>query len=106
MDKRRLHVRSSHAALNTLLQSAGALIAKQWLVEVDLECKRRGYQNGHDYALLGFIHDETQWQVKEDLADEFGQLVVDSATKAGEYFNFKVPIGAKYSVGMNWADTH
>ena len=106
LDKRKLSIRSSHAALNTLLQSAGALIAKRWLVEVDLECKRRGYVNMKDYALLGFIHDETQWQVREDLADEFGQLVVDAAAKAGGYFNFKVPIGAEYSVGMNWADTH
>lgn len=106
LDKRRLHVRSSHAALNTLLQSAGALIAKQWLVEVDLECKHRGYQNGYDYALLGFIHDETQWQVKEDLAEEFGKLVVDAAAKAGEFFKFKVPIGAEYSIGDNWAETH
>ena len=32
LDKRHVHVRSSHAALNTLLQSAGALICKKWLV--------------------------------------------------------------------------
>jgi DNA polymerase I len=33
LDGRRVWVRSEHAALNTLLQSAGAIIAKQWLVE-------------------------------------------------------------------------
>lgn len=106
LDGRHVPVRSEHAALNTLLQSAGALIAKQWLVEVAYECKFRGLVHGKDYALLGFIHDETQWQVKAELAEEFGQLVVDCAAKAGNYFNFKVPIDAEYSVGDNWADTH
>ena len=103
LDKRQLAVRSEHAALNTLLQSAGALIAKRWLVEVDLACKERGIT---DYKLLGFIHDETQWEVREDLAEEFGQLVVDCAAKAGKHLKLSVPIGAEYSVGMTWADTH
>src|SRR5690606_12207499 len=35
LDGRLLHIRSPHAALNTLLQSAGALICKQWIVESD-----------------------------------------------------------------------
>ena len=105
LDGRHVHVRSEHAALNTLLQSAGALVAKQWLVEVDKEAKRRGYTKD-DYKLVGFIHDETQWEVKADLAEEFGKMVIDCSTKAGEVFKFKVPIGAEYCVGMNWADTH
>ena len=105
LDGRHVHVRSEHAALNTLLQSAGALVAKQWLVEVDKEAKRRGYTKD-DYKLVGFIHDETQWEVKADLAEEFGKMVIDCSTKAGEVFNFKVPIGAEYCIGMNWADTH
>jgi len=105
LDGRRVHVRSEHAALNTLLQSAGALVAKQWLVEVDLEAKRRKYTK-QDYKLVGFIHDESQWEVREDLAEEFGKMVIECSTRAGDFFNFKVPINADYSVGMNWADTH
>jgi DNA polymerase I len=105
LDGRRVHVRSEHAALNTLLQSAGALVAKQWLVEVDLEAKRRKYTK-EDYKLVGFIHDESQWEVREDLAEEFGKMVIECSTRAGDFFNFKVPINADYSVGMNWADTH
>ena len=106
LDQRQLNVRSTHAALNTLLQSAGALVAKRWLIEVDIECKARGLVYDKDYALLGFIHDETQWQVKEELADEFGKLVVECAKRSGKYFKFTVPTDAQYSIGNNWADTH
>jgi DNA polymerase I-like protein with 3'-5' exonuclease and polymerase domains len=108
LDGRRLHVRSEHAALNTLLQSAGALISKQWLIEVDLWATEQGYKYGWDgdWTMLGWIHDEVQLAVKENMADDFGKAVVDCATRAGSYFKFNLPIGAEYSVGMNWAETH
>lgn len=106
LDGRHLAIRSSHAALNTLLQSAGALIAKQWLIEVHLECNKRGYKNDIDYCMLGFIHDETQWEVREDLAKDFGKMVVECASRAGEYFKFKLPIGAEDHIGRNWYETH
>lgn len=108
LDGRRLHVRSEHAALNTLLQSAGALISKQWLIEVDLWATEKGLKYGHDgdWTMLGWIHDEIQFAVKEQLAEEFGQAVVDCARKAGEFFKFNLPIGAEFSVGKNWAETH
>ena len=35
LDGRQLHIRSPHASLNTLLQGAGAIICKQWLVHID-----------------------------------------------------------------------
>lgn len=108
LDGRRLHVRSEHAALNTLLQSAGALISKQWLIEVDLWATEKGLKYGHDgdWTMLGWIHDEIQFAVKDQLAEEFGQAVVDCARKAGEFFKFNLPIGAEFSVGKNWAETH
>lgn len=108
LDGRRLHIRSEHAALNTLLQSAGALISKQWLIEIDLAAQACGLKYGYDgdWTLLGYIHDEVQVAVREDLAEEFGQLVVRSAAKAGEFFNFKIPIGATAKIGNNWAECH
>ena len=35
LDGRQLHIRASHASLNTLLQVAGAIVCKQWLVQMD-----------------------------------------------------------------------
>src|SRR5690606_27698447 len=54
LDGRQLHVRSAHAALNTLLQSAGALVCKKWLVMVEEELQARGLKHGWDgdYAFV------------------------------------------------------
>lgn len=110
LDGRHLHVRSEHAALNTLLQSAGALISKQWLREVVKAAEERGLKWSEDwsgdYVMCGWVHDEVQIAVKEAYAEDFGKMVVECAAKAGEFFSFKVPIGAEYCTGSNWADTH
>jgi DNA polymerase-1 len=106
IDGRRLHIRSDHAALNTLLQSAGALICKVATIFADLELSTRGYVFGVDYANVAHIHDELQLEAKEGLADEVGQVVVAAMQRAGQHFNFRVPIDGEYKLGRNWADTH
>lgn len=108
LDGRRLAIRSEHAALNTLLQSAGALISKQWIVECFKETQAVGLKYGWDgdFTLLGYIHDELQWAVRDEIADDFGKRVVECASRAGTFFDFKVPIGAEFKVGKTWADTH
>jgi DNA polymerase I-like protein with 3'-5' exonuclease and polymerase domains len=108
LDGRRVPVRHKHAALNTLLQGAGAVIAKRWIVECFEEIERQGYQYGwdKDFTLLVFCHDELQWAVREGLEEEFAELVVEAARRTGEYFNFKCPVGAESKTGMNWAECH
>lgn len=106
LDGRKLHVRSEHAALNTLLQSAGALISKQWLIEIDKTATEAGLEYGKDWSMLGWVHDEVQIQIKGDYAEAFGQKVVTAAEKAGEFFEFRCPISAEFKVGQNWYDTH
>ena len=106
LDGRKLHVRSEHAALNTLLQSAGALISKQWLIEIDKAAAELGLVYDQDWSMLGWIHDEVQLQVKGDYAETFGEKVVTAAEKAGEFFEFRCPISAEFKVGRNWYDTH
>ena len=58
LDGRHLHVRSAHAALNTLLQSAGALVCKKWLVILEEELQARGLKHGWDgdYAFSAWVH--------------------------------------------------
>jgi DNA polymerase I-like protein with 3'-5' exonuclease and polymerase domains len=104
LDGRHLHVRSSHAALNTLLQSAGALICKQWMVEMDqmltdMEWTTRVRQ-------VAWVHDECQFDCDPDIADEFGMKAIECIAKAGEFFNIKLPLSGEYKVGNNWAETH
>ncbi len=48
MDDRRLHVRSEHSALNTLLQSAGAILMKTALILLDKRLQLMGLEPGDD----------------------------------------------------------
>lgn len=104
LDGRHLRIRSSHAALNTLLQSAGALVCKQWMVEVDKALTQA--QWSHKVQQVAWIHDECQFSCDPDISDQFGELAIDCIRKAGDEFKINVPLSGEYKVGKNWADTH
>lgn len=106
MDGRVLVIRSAHAALNTLLQSAGALIAKLATVFAYDELTTRGYIFGKDWALVAHIHDEMQADCKKEIADEVGTVLVDSMRKAGLFFGFRLPVDGEWKTGRNWCETH
>ena len=59
-----------------------------------------------DAFVVANIHDEFQIESKPEIADEVGKLAVDSIVEAGEHFKLRVPLGAEYRVGKNWAETH
>jgi len=104
LDGRELHIRSSHAALNTLLQSAGALVCKRWAVEMDLALRERGLK--HKCQVVANIHDEHQYECDEDIAELVGELSVQSIKKAGHFFNIKVELDGEAKIGNNWYETH
>lgn len=104
LDGRQLHIRSSHAALNTLLQSAGALVCKQWAVEMDKALIERGLKDR--CQVVANVHDEHQYECDEEIAEEIGKLSVECIKKAGQHFNIKVDLDGEYKVGNNWAETH
>ncbi len=106
LDGRILHSRSPHSALNLLLQSAGALICKRWIVELHAACMERGWREGEDFQQLIFCHDELQLDVREEIADEFGQLAAACVTRAGHFFGFKCELAGDYKIGPTWAGTH
>jgi DNA polymerase I-like protein with 3'-5' exonuclease and polymerase domains len=102
LDGRHLWIRSAHAALNTLLQSAGAIVMKQALTILDDDAKQVGIK----YKFVGNIHDEFQTEVEEARADEFGKLAVKAIQKAGDHFHLRCALDGEYSVGSNWSETH
>jgi DNA polymerase I-like protein with 3'-5' exonuclease and polymerase domains len=107
LDGRHLKIRSPHAALNTLLQSAGALVMKQALIVLDQRLQKdEGLKPGDDYEFVANIHDEFQIEVKEDLAETVGQLAVQSIRDAGDHFDFQCPLDGEYKIGKTWAETH
>lgn len=103
LDGRRIYVRSQHAALNTLLQSAGALVMKKALVLMDTVFAERFPGR---YEFVGNIHDEVQIEADKEIADEIGRIAAESIRLAGEYFRFRVPLAGDFAVGDNWAETH
>ena len=102
LDGRRLHIRSEHSALNTLLQSAGAVVMKKALQIFEQYAPKWKL----DYKLLGSIHDEYQIEAREDQADKVGYLMVESIKAAGIALDLKCPLDGEYKVGNNWAETH
>jgi DNA polymerase I-like protein with 3'-5' exonuclease and polymerase domains len=106
IDGRVLSVRSEHAALNTLLQSAGALLVKQATVNLYKELTKRGYQWGTDWAMVAHVHDEYQLHVREDLATEIAGVAVWSFQQAGRDFNWRCPLDGEAKIGANWCETH
>jgi DNA polymerase I-like protein with 3'-5' exonuclease and polymerase domains len=102
LDGRRLNIRSEHSALNTLLQSAGAIIAKKWLVNFSEELKNRKIP----YNLVATVHDEVQIETKPEFAETVKEIVIASAAKAGKDLNFRCPVAAEGKIGANWYGTH
>ena len=102
LDGRRLRVRSEHAALNTLLQAAGAIVMKKALVILDDYAQ----QWKLNYKFIGNIHDEVQSEVVADQAEKFGWLAVECLKASGIHYNLRCPLDGEYKVGTTWAETH
>jgi DNA polymerase I-like protein with 3'-5' exonuclease and polymerase domains len=107
-DGRLAYIRHAHAALNTLLQGAGAVISKRWTVEFsDRMTARFGPQgwNGK-WAALGFIHDEIQVAVRPEIQEEACLIAVEAARYITEVFQWRCPLDGEAKLGGNWKETH
>jgi len=102
LDGRKIFIRSSHAALNSLLQGAGAIVMKRALVILD-ELIRKNNLNA---TCVANVHDEWQVEVLEEEAEQLGQLGVDAIRSAGVYYNLNCPLDGEYKIGGNWSETH
>ena len=100
IDGRPIKVSSRHKSLNYLLQSGAGVIAKRWMVLTheslkDIDCHQ-----------LAFIHDELQYETHPKNAKYLSQRLLESARRAGEYYNLRIPIAAEAKEGHSWADVH
>ena len=102
IDGRMLVVKSEHSALNVLLQGAGAIICKQWLVDIDtLNCNR-----GTGARLVASVHDEYQHDCLPDKAEEFGELTREAIKITERKLGLNCPLDSEYKIGLNWKLTH
>ena len=100
LDGRRIRVRSAHAALNTLLQGAGAVVMKQAIVILYDLLERV------DFKLVAQVHDEWQIECKPEDADFIGKSCVNAMVFAGEVLQLNCPLDGEYRIGTSWCDTH
>lgn len=109
LDKRVIYVRSEHSALNTLLQSAGALVCKKWVCLVEENMRKAGYKHGWDgdFAMVAWIHDETQIACRtKEIAEDCCRIAQESMRQTQAFFNFKCQLDTEGKIGCNWADCH
>ena len=106
LDGRPIYCRAEHSSLNFLLQSAGAILSKRWVVISQQMLDEAGLTYDVDYTRCAYVHDEQQLSVLPQEADHVAELLVRAAPKAGEHYSFKVPITAASDIGKTWADTH
>mgnify|MGYP003133919736 FL=1 len=102
LDGRLLYVRSEHSALNTLLQGAGAIICKQWLVHI----MERVIKAELNVRLVASIHDEYQFEVAIPHIERFCKLAKEAMTQTTKTLNMKCELDCDYKIGKTWAETH
>ena len=102
IDGRLLHVRSPHASLNTLLQGAGAVVCKLWLVNMN----KRIQSTGVDAKLVASIHDEYQYEVAKKDIKKFGSITKDAMKDTEQQLQMKCPLDNEWKEGTTWAETH
>lgn len=109
LDGRKLHVRSPHSALNMLLQSAGALLCKYWIVATERILIAQGLKHGWDgdFAYMAWVHDEMQIACRNQaVADAVKAASQAAIREAGEFFSWRCILDADSNQGLTWLDCH
>lgn len=106
IDGRLLPCRADYISLNLILQATASLIMKQATVFLHKAIEEKGYVWGEDYYQVAHIHDEVQLIARENIADEIGQIAVQSIRHTTQHFKFRCPLEGEYKVGNNWSETH
>jgi len=102
LDGRLLHVRAEYSALNTLLQGAGAILCKQWLIHI----MEKVNEYKLDAKLVASVHDEYQFEVALYDIDKFCRITKEAMYQTQRTLDFDCELDCNYKVGKTWAETH
>jgi len=102
LDGRILKIRNKHAALNLLLQGAGAIVCKEWLKFIIIEATKAQL----DFKLVASVHDEYQFEVRKGQEEAFGAVTKKAMKLTEQSLKVNCPLDCEYKVGSNWAETH
>lgn len=104
VDGRIVPVRAVYASLNTVLQSAGAILVKKATVIMWQDFQASGLLN-HVRQVV-HCHDEVQFMVRIGYEERVGSIAKTAFTKAGQYFKWRCQLAGEWKVGPTWAATH
>ena len=102
LDGRKIWVRSEHAALNTLLQGAGAVVMKQALCILWRDLNKKKIP----FGLCANVHDEWQIETPPRYANIVGETAMVAIRNAGVTLGLRCPLDGEYKIGKTWKDTH
>lgn len=109
LDGRPVYVRSGHSALNTVLQSAGALICKLWMVRWEENMRKAGYKHGWDgdFCCMAWVHDEGQYACRtKEISEACVRIAQESMRQVQKEFNFRAQLDTEGIIGHNWGECH
>jgi DNA polymerase I len=106
LDGRPLFCRSDFKGLNVLLQSSGALIMKQVVIELHNKMYDLGYIYGHNWQQHAMIHDEVQVSCPPAMVDTLTSVALEAFPSSQQFFDFQCPIHGDAHVGYSWDQTH
>jgi DNA polymerase I len=106
LDGRPLFCRSDFKGLNVLLQSSGALIMKQVVIELHNKMYDLGYIYGHNWQQHAMIHDEVQVSCPPAMVDTLTSVALEAFPASQQFFDFQCSIHGDAHVGYSWDQTH
>ena len=104
LDGRYLKIRAEYAALNILLQSAGAIVMKKALSIFYKDLLKNKYK-GPEYFVAN-IHDEWQLDVPSSIAEAVARLGIRAIRNTAQALNLNCPLVGQYKIGDCWSVTH
>ena len=100
-DGRWVKGRSEHAALSTMLQGAGAIVSKYWMVVANARLQPLN----NKVIQMAYVHDELQYAVHKDDAQEGCKMLEGSRPEAGEGLGIRSLIHSATCSRSNWTET-
>ena len=107
LDKRILYCRSAFKGLNVLLQSAGAILMKQVVVNIHNNIERNlGLIHDKDWQQVLMVHDEVQLVCSPQHTERIRDQAMAAFPQAQKFFGFQCEIQGDSRVGSDWSATH
>ena len=103
LDGRVLTPRSEHAAVNLLIQSAGACVSKRAALNLDFDIFQKNLEGTN---IVGFIHDEIIVETVDDNVRDVMTAAVKAFQQTTQQYNLNCPMDGEAKLGMNWSEIH